>query len=516
MPAKRGRPAKADATEAVEEPPRKRGRLARVQAEAAKPAAVAIEVPKRGRRANAAPEPVVNVAPAEPIPKKRSGRPRKAEDVAPAQEEVPAPTRRAGRFRKEQVVAPVKEEETAPKKRIGRPPKSEQAPTPTATRTTPRRGRPAAAPALDLHRPVGSSRVAKRVSARTQAPQPTATVAPRMNPRLRSKLRARALPVSKPAKPEPVVRPAKRGRPRKSDVVAPAPTTKRNTARAAIPEPVKPAKPAKTATPRKPRGHTMLKVADRFVDQVQQYYESLMNGEPSSATAVEDEQENVEEEDAEDNVEAEEEPVDPISDDSESLESEDENQEEQIQIAEAVAEAEDDAHYEDQGISGQQLEREQDLLDEALEQDLPEEDQDLSEQDRDWLEQDQELGHEDIDEDPLAEATYASSVADPQIVEERAASIIVDLDPEAELIESDVEDDSMVETAFEMDIHEQHLQLKQDGEDSVVVREEVDTKLVMHDDDMPEDGIDTPQSLLNGDDNYVQEALRPSAASIFG
>ena len=110
---------------------------------------------------------------------------------------------------------------------------------------------------------------------------------------MRSKLRTR-LPPTNIAKSEPVTKPApkptaRRGRPPKD--VAPVPKP------AAV---AKPTKPVKSLAPRKMRGHTLRQIPDRYVAQVDQYLQDLIEADESS---VEEEQlEEIEEEQEEDDL----------------------------------------------------------------------------------------------------------------------------------------------------------------------------------------------------------------------
>ncbi|KAF3046019.1 hypothetical protein E8E12_010362 [Didymella heteroderae] len=243
-PKKRGRPAKADAVAAAAvEPPKKRGRPAKVQPD--EPIAQIDQAIKRGRRSVAAAEEVVAEAPV-PI-KKRVGRPAKAAAVA--------------------------EVATAPKKR----------------------GRPA----LHLNRVAGSPRVAKRTSPRSKTAAralPKAAAAPRINPKMRSRLRTRTAPVEKKIVVEPVKK--ARGRPKKVEVEE-IPATKKASApkkavghvrKASAPVPVAPAKKmtarSKTAAPRKRRGYTSFEVADKFAAQVKQYILDLQAEDAADAAAA--------------------------------------------------------------------------------------------------------------------------------------------------------------------------------------------------------------------------------------
>lgn len=267
---RRGRPAKNNAVAAATiEPPKKRGRPAKAQAD--EPIAQINQAIKRGRRSVAAAEEAVAEA---PVPtKKRVGRPAK-------------------------VAAKV---DVAPKKPRGRPPKGVAVS--EAPATPKRRGRPA----LDLNRVAGSPRVAKRTSPRAKtAPRaaPKVAAAPRVNPKSRARLQTRTAPVVKAKKAvvEPVKKP--RGRPKKVEVkatAAPRKTAGRGRKASAL-APVTTAKKVtarpKTATPRKRRGYTTLEVADKFAAQIKQYIVDLQAEETANAAAAageaDDEGEDVE------------------------------------------------------------------------------------------------------------------------------------------------------------------------------------------------------------------------------
>ncbi|KAH3973968.1 hypothetical protein HBI25_176090 [Parastagonospora nodorum] len=235
---KRGRVAKVDAVDAPAEPPKKRGRPAKVQQE--EPVTV-LEAPRRSRRSLVAPEAPVEAA------KKRLGRPAKKEVVeAPAT--ATAPKKHAARSNKSDADVPA-----APKPR-GRPPRN--------------------AAAVDLSRVAGSSRVIKSRS----KPAPRATAAaiqtapvPRMDPRMRSKLRTRAPPAQK-AKEDVAPQPTKRrGRPPKTNIAAvQAPSPKKHAGRKATKAAV-----SKPIAPRKKRGYTTLDIPDKFAAQVRQYIQEL-------------------------------------------------------------------------------------------------------------------------------------------------------------------------------------------------------------------------------------------------
>ncbi|KAB2110252.1 hypothetical protein AG0111_0g1073 [Alternaria gaisen] len=266
-PLKRSRASRADAVEAAVEPPKKRGRPAKAKAEEI----VVEDAPKpkkRGRQPNiaptSAPEPEPEPLTEAPVVKKGRGRPKK--EAVPAQEEAPV------------------------KNREGRPRKADV--TANAPPATPKRGRPARTAALDLDRVAGPSRIGKRSSPRTKA-KAEPNVTRRLDPRMRSKLRTR-LPPANIAKSEPVTKPApkptaRRGRPPKD--VAPVPKP------AAV---AKPTKPVKSLAPRKMRGHTLRQIPDRYVAQVDQYLQGLVEADESS---VEEEQlEEIEEQQEEDDL----------------------------------------------------------------------------------------------------------------------------------------------------------------------------------------------------------------------
>lgn len=255
-PKKRGRAAKS--TEAVE-PPRKRGRPAKQQTD--EPIAQIDSAIKRGRRSVIAAQEAV--AESSIATKKRAGRPAKAVDVAEA---------------------------ATPKKRVGRPPKEDAIA--EASATPKRRGRPA----LHLNRVAGSPRVAKRSSARsklvTRAP-PKAAAAPRINPKMRSRLRQRAAPVEKAVNE--ATQPNKKscGRPKKvqAEVEAPAPKmAARRGRKASVPQPAVSAKKVtarpKAAAPQKRRGYTSIEVADRFAAQVKQFITDLLAEDAANAAAA--------------------------------------------------------------------------------------------------------------------------------------------------------------------------------------------------------------------------------------
>jgi hypothetical protein len=260
-PAKRGRVAKVDAVATPAETPRKRGRPSKAQVEEL----VAVSEPsRRDRRSLVVPKPPVEEA---LTPKKRVGRPPRAE-VA----KVPAPT---------------------PKNRVGRPSKVDAPALEEVPATPKRRGRPAKnAATLDLSRVVGSSRVTK--SCRHSAPKSNTTAAaPRLNPRLRSKLRTR-LPPAQKAKEEIAPQPVKRrGRPPKA-AATPAPPPKK--------APGSKATVSKPSAPRKKRGYTVLEIPDNFVAQVQQYLQEIQDAD-SLPTPIEDGVEDMVEDEAEKTVE---------------------------------------------------------------------------------------------------------------------------------------------------------------------------------------------------------------------
>ncbi|OAL04401.1 hypothetical protein IQ06DRAFT_290516 [Phaeosphaeriaceae sp. SRC1lsM3a] len=280
---KRGRVAKTQDADEVEvaDPPKKRGRIAK---------AVVIEAaPKRGRRSNVAPA----VAPVEEeasAPKKRMGRPpKKVSTAATATIEVPALKKRMGRPPKKET-APVDVPAAIPKARIGRPRKIEAAVVEESA--TPKRRGPksrTSAIGLDLSRVAGSSRVTK---SRSQPATKKAIPAPRLNPRLRAKLRTRQPPT-----------------PKVEQQVAPAPTKRRGRPPKAGPQQVAAPKQAigrratsktaaKPVAPRKKRGYTALHIPDKYAAQIQRYLQELVEAEVVPISAVEEALVQVEEEDA--------------------------------------------------------------------------------------------------------------------------------------------------------------------------------------------------------------------------
>jgi hypothetical protein len=246
---KRGRPAKTDVAEAgTVVLPKKRGRPSKAQADES--IAQIDKAIKRGRRSIAAAEEAVAEA---PTPKKRAGRPPKA--AAIVADEAIVPKNRGGRPRKDNIV-----------------PDAPAAPKP--------RGRPA----LNLDRVAGPSRVAKRVTKPTKV-----AAAPRVNPKMRSRLRQRTAPVEKVNK-EPV-QPVKKARGRPKKIEAPAPLPKKAVGRkagAAAPAvatntSVRP----KTAAPRKRRGYTTVEIPDKFVQEVRRLISDLEADEMADIRAAE-------------------------------------------------------------------------------------------------------------------------------------------------------------------------------------------------------------------------------------
>jgi hypothetical protein len=262
-PARRGRTTKADVVAApVEpvEPPKKRGRPSRAAAEEV---VAVIEAPKRRRRSLVAPEAAVEEE--APAPKKRMGRPPKAQVV-----EAPAET---------------------PKKRAGRPAKVKATIAVAIEGTPKRRGRPAKNAAVDLSRVAGSPRVTKSRARPAAKAAPT----PRIDPRVRSKLRTR-LPAGQKVEQPVAAQPTKRrGRPAAVKAALPAPIKGKVTKAAAT----------KPVAPRKKRGYTTLDVPDRFAAKVQIYLQELQD-EESLPIAVEGAAEDVAEQQEEEEVEEEE------------------------------------------------------------------------------------------------------------------------------------------------------------------------------------------------------------------
>ncbi|KAF9691370.1 hypothetical protein EKO04_010686 [Ascochyta lentis] len=257
-PKKRGRPPKTDTVEAVTvEPPKRRGRQPNPKND--EPIAQIDSAIGRGRRSLAAAE--ESIAEANILPKKRPGRPSKVPSTAATAEDVP------------------------PKKRVGRPRKEDVA---SEAPATPKRGR---RPALGLDRVAGSPRVTKRTSPRSKpvARAPKAAAAPRMNPKMRSRLRQRTAPIEKVKKAAPDSFKKARGRPKKVQVEAPA--VKKTVGRkASAPIPAAAAKKVtarpKTAAPRKRRGYTALEVPDKFAAQVKQLIVDLQAEDAANAAAA--------------------------------------------------------------------------------------------------------------------------------------------------------------------------------------------------------------------------------------
>ncbi|KZM26745.1 DNA binding [Ascochyta rabiei] len=250
-PKKRGRPPKTNTVETVTvEPPKRRGRQPNPKND--KPIAQIDSAIRRGRRSLAAAEEAI--AEAHVSPKRRPGRPSKATSTAAAAEAI-APKKRGGRPRKEDVV---------PEALI-----------------TPKRGR---RPTLDLNRVAGPSRVTKRTSPRSKpvARASKVVAAPRINPKMRSRLRQRTAPIEKVKKE--ALQPVKkaRGRPKKVQVEVgrkpsapvPAAPVKKVTAR------------PKTVAPRKRRGYTTLEVPDKFAAQVKQLVADLQAENAANAAAA--------------------------------------------------------------------------------------------------------------------------------------------------------------------------------------------------------------------------------------
>ncbi|KAF2685274.1 hypothetical protein K458DRAFT_388166 [Lentithecium fluviatile CBS 122367] len=236
-------PAPAPVAVAVTEAPKRRGRAAKAASQVeAEP-----QRKKRGRAAKAPAEEApdeVETAPEQPKKRIGRGRPR----AEPAVDDAPAPTKRGGRPRNETPATPVK--------RRGRPPKN----------------------VVDLDRVAGSPRVTKRTRKAPAAPAP----APRIDPRVRSRLRTRAAPAKKKAPVVEAPKPKKRmGRPPKKEVPA-TPTKKTVEKKTKDARVIKPA-----AKPRKRRGITILEVPDKYVEQLKEYLQSLMDDDSAAAAAAE-------------------------------------------------------------------------------------------------------------------------------------------------------------------------------------------------------------------------------------
>ncbi|KAF1918671.1 hypothetical protein BDU57DRAFT_545495 [Ampelomyces quisqualis] len=249
-PAKRGRVANAMDEQEPLETPKKRGHPAKTHV---KESAVVADDPKRGRRSFVAPPPPFDDAPA---PKKRMGRPPKTKTEAP----VDGPKKRAGRPSKAEAGA---EELPAPPKRRGRPARD------VATH--------------DLGRAAGSPRVSKTRTKPAPRASKASVVAPRIDPRVRSKLRTRLPPAQKikePVAPTPTKR---RGKPAKSATAKASAPSKKVSGRTATKAAV-----TKLAAPRKKRGYTALEIPDKFAAQVQQYLQDLLDADSVPAPADND------------------------------------------------------------------------------------------------------------------------------------------------------------------------------------------------------------------------------------
>ncbi|KAL6706253.1 hypothetical protein ACN47E_005988 [Coniothyrium glycines] len=435
--AKRRRTAQAgDAGDADEKPAqKKRGRLANARPEASAPSAA--PAPRRGRPPKSAPQ--------EPKPE-------------PEPESQPEP-------------------EVAPKKRRGRPAKQlahiQEAP------ATSRRARSHLPPAasLPLHRvaATGSPRVAKRTSPR-------------------SKLRERLLPANKPIRHAPAPQPAPRGRPRRSQVLPPVikPTKPKATtkpkARGAVIEPPRAAMRPRPVASRKPRGYTMLKIADRFAPQVQQYYDALCSGESSDLAPAE-------ERDEVDAVGDEVEILMELAEPEASADSSQVDMTEATEIATVVEHDIDQDHDINDELSGGSA------IAGVAEADLLTDSHILPEIAVDQLEALLAEGNAMLDEArEMGGATQGMGGDMHEMVGETQESADA---PE----EYDALEDS-TEVRVEIDVQESVL-VDQVGHDSVV-QEHVDIELMLHG-----DGAEATQSLLAGDDSFMQEALRPSISTTF-
>jgi hypothetical protein len=425
------------------EPPKKRGRPSKAAAAAEEIVAV-IEPPKRGRRSLVAPEAAVEED--APAPKKRMGRPPKAKVV-----EAPAET---------------------PKKRAGRPAKADVTIAVAVEETPKRRGRPAKNAAVDLSRVAGSPRVTKSRA----RPAAKAATAPRIDPRVRSRLRTRVPAAQKVEKPVAAQPTRRRGRPA--------------TVKAAPPTPVK-AKATKTATtkpvaPRKKRGYTTLEVPDRFAARVQQYLQELQNDD-ALPTAIEGIAEEVAEQQEEEEVE-----------------------EEEALEAEAGAEEDDEEEVEAETGTGEED-------NEAEAEVVVEEDVEMTAED-DVLATGKGMGSLEDDnvmalsEGAMWEEDYAEMDEDKEAHEQEMDQ---DMDPREQFIPDDEVEpiEEAPEVELEMNVQET-VQIQLDADDAALAQQELDQEL--------------GRSLGSGDDEsslqrdndtsaYVRNAEPvPSAGFLFG
>jgi hypothetical protein len=442
-PTKRGRAAKADVVAAPAErvePPKKRGRPSKVAAEEA---VAVVKAPKRGRPSLIVPEATFEEGPA---PKKRMGRPPKTQVV-----ETPAET---------------------PKRRAGRPAKANATTAIAVDETPKRRGRPAKNAAVDLSRVAGSPRVTKS-RARLAA---KAATAPRIDPRVRSRLRTRVPAAQKVEKPVVAQPTRRRGRPA--------------TVKATPPTPVK-AKATKTATtkpvaPRKKRGYTTLEVPDRFAARVQQYLQELQNGD-ALPTAIEGIAEEVAEQQEEEEVE-----------------------EEEALEAEAGAEEDDEEEVEAETGTGEED-------NEAEAEVVVEEDVEMTAED-DVLATGKGMGSLEDDnvmalsEGAMWEEDYAEMDQDKEAHEQEMDQ---DMDPHEQFIPDDEVEpiEEAPEVELEMNVQET-VQIQLDADDAALAQQELDQEL--------------GRSLGSGDDEsslqrdndtsaYVRNAEPvPSAGFLFG
>jgi hypothetical protein len=440
-PARRGRAAKADVVAAPAEPvepPKKRGRPSKVAAEEA---VAVVKTPKRGRPSLVVPEAAVEEE--EPALKKRMGRPPKIPVV-----EAPTET---------------------PKRRAGRPAKASAAIAVAVEETPKRRGRPAKNAAVDLNRVAGSPRVTKSRA----RPVVKVAPAPRIDPRVRSKLRTRVPAAQKVEKPVAAQPTRRRGRPAAVKAAPPAPIKAKATKAAAT----------KPAAPRKKRGYTTLEVPDRFAARVQQYLKELQDDEtlPSAVEgAIEEGAEQQEEEEV---------------------------VEEEALEAEAGAEEDEEEEVEAEAASG-----EEDVEAEAEEEDVettPEENVLVTSDGMGSVEEDNVVT---LSEEAIQEAEVAEMDEDKEAYEQEMDQ---DMDTHEQSVPEDEVEPTEEAPEVELEMHVQEtVQIQLDVDGAALAQQEphqqLDRSLGFGDD----------KSSLMGDNNtsaYVRDVEPvPSAGFLFG
>ena len=264
---------------------------------------------------------------AQDVPKKR-GRPAAIEQEEEEAETETAPPKKRGRPSKTEIAPP---EDVKPKGR-GRPRKQDAVETPlTPERTSPRARKATAAPAAPaspVTKRAGRGRPPKNATAKA------AKSAPRLDPKIRSKLRDRnqiqkERDAKAAAKAKADTKPARRGRPGRPRKDGAAPGTKM-TAR-------KVARDAVTKPPRARKGFAFWEVEKKYLPQLQQIYLDLQaNDEAEAPVKDEDENEGEDEDIA---------PVDGAEENDITLESEDQIIEEQ-DTSEMGVDAQDGAQEE--------------------------------------------------------------------------------------------------------------------------------------------------------------------------